>query len=314
MSCCFDLHLKSQHLASLIRPIDSLVTLDRIQQSPTSHKFQLLIAKYGSRRCTGYRDKIYGLLGLAGGEIVNLIVPDYSTSVSALYEQVTLKLIENDRDLDIFSHLCVQYMKPVGSMAIKLPSWVPDWTSKGRDERFIDLQIRLQSNDYYVAPARSLASIKFIRQGKIALRGMLFSSFAVGELQDTHFRYSRDIFDSWEDVAEITKQPSRLYANTTCTTYYDAYWQTLCCSIAPSRSNIDGSVTERTSNQSFHRSWYDTWRDWCKIYHEDQDKFSSLSTGFTGAEINAFSHFIRVSTQMRRLFISKRRDGRGSGL
>jgi hypothetical protein len=166
---------------------------------------------------------------------------------------------------------------------------------------------------YYKASARSSARIRSIKPGKIALRGMLFSSCAVFSKPNNGNRtYNYDVFKLWPDLAGITTHPNRSYANSSSTTYYDAYWQTLCSSILPDRSDLSGIRKLRTSNYSHQRSWYETWWNAYKtkkMTHWDTihaNAASSAPTNFdaTGADILAFGNFVHTATAMRKLFVS----------
>ncbi|KAN0106852.1 HET domain containing protein [Hyaloscypha variabilis] len=273
-SCCHD-QLGVFRRTHTFPYLEALHALYQIRQTRNIYKLQNLIASYRSRRCADPRDKIYGLLGLASGEEVNLIRPDYSIPTPEVYEQVSLRLIEKSRSLQILSQVYPRHMNPIGIETIKLPSWVPDWTSKGSYHQHIHLRIRLDRNHDYMASAGSFASIKSIKQGKIALRARLFSSFSVlSHAHDSEPYYNYDIFNEWETLARTTKQFDQLYADSASTTYYDAYWQTLCCSIAP------------------------------KIDLNDIP-LGSINSTFTVAQLKQFSEYVTASTKMRKLFISK---------
>ncbi len=270
------------------------------------HEFQDLISEYRYRLCTDTWDKIYGLLGLVGGQEVSLIRPDDSIPTSEVCEQVSLRLIEKSRSLQIFSQVYPRHMKPTGIEAIKLPSWVPDWTSQASYDQHLDLFIRQERNRDYMASARSFASIKTIEQGKIALRARLFSSFTVlSRAQDSDPYYDSDIFKEWENLARSAEQFDQLYTDAASTTYYDAFWQTLCCSITPSRADLDREV-ERTSNHSIHCSWYDKWWETYKTgTGNGETLLYSLNSEFAARDSWHFGASIRASVKTKKLFISK---------
>jgi Heterokaryon incompatibility protein (HET) len=71
------------------------------------------------------RDKVYGLLGMMDPRIATNILLDYSSSTIEVYASVAKTWIQQFSDLDILRH-----GNPWGSMAT--PSWVPDWTWRGR--------------------------------------------------------------------------------------------------------------------------------------------------------------------------------------
>ena len=78
------------------------------------------------RACKVAHDKIYSVLGLAGGQFREAILPDYSQPIETLFAQTARIYIETSGCLDIISHS--QHSKGQQNM----PSWVPDW---GRHER-----------------------------------------------------------------------------------------------------------------------------------------------------------------------------------
>jgi hypothetical protein len=305
-SCCYG-QLDVFRRSGIFPFLEALDTLHEARLRRNIHKLQDLISEYRLRGCADPRDKIYGLLGLASGKEVNLIRPDYSIPTPEVYEQVSLRLIEESRSLQILSQIYPRHMNPTGIETIKLPSWVPDWTSKGSYHQHIHFRIRLDRNRDYMASAGSFASIKSIKQGKIALRARLFSSFSVlSHAHDSKPYYNADIFNEWENLARTTKQFDQLYADSASTTYYDAYWQTLCCSIAPSCADLDNEV-ERTSDHSIHRFWYEDWLDTykSKTYLNHIPLGSGNSSAFTVAQLKHFSEYVIASTKMRKLFISK---------
>jgi hypothetical protein len=84
-SCCYT-HDTVLRKFEFLRPMDTLRGLEAGRLHRNLHKFQDLIAAYRYRRCADPRDKIYGLLGLASGQEVNLIAPDYSIPAPRVYE------------------------------------------------------------------------------------------------------------------------------------------------------------------------------------------------------------------------------------
>jgi hypothetical protein len=206
--------------------------------------------------------------------------------------------------LKLFSQLYPQW--EAGTVATRLTSWVPDWTSECNYNQFQAINIRFQLTDYYAASARSSARIRLIKQGKIALRGILFSSCAAFGRPNTGDLWSNfDVFELWPDLARITTDPNRSYANSSSTTYSNAYWHTLCASILPLQSALTGKVKVRTSNHSYGQAWYEAW--WNTYIVPDLNTSSSDATNpdITAAEIHAFGNFVYCATATRKLFISK---------
>jgi hypothetical protein len=80
-----------------------------------------LIQECRYRRSTDPRDKIYALLGLMGDPMSDLLLPDYSKSVSEVYSNVARYLITQIKSLD---PICGQQIQ---GRRGELPSWVPDF-------------------------------------------------------------------------------------------------------------------------------------------------------------------------------------------
>jgi hypothetical protein len=85
-------------------------------------------------RCRDPRDQIYGVMGMAAypyGAIgrsdpvdVKLSPPDYSKPVEEVYQETTVALIKEYRNLEILFHIGVPSMRTHSHM----PSWVIDWS------------------------------------------------------------------------------------------------------------------------------------------------------------------------------------------
>jgi hypothetical protein len=130
-TCCrgfFLKHLKQDDFWDLYEGMDTPYGLGMWRKKHYKRRLVFLLARFRSRFCLDPRDKVYGLLGLCSGDEKNLIVPDYSTPVSVVYEHATFKVIERSRSLEVFSQFCPRSIKNTGMLASKLPSWVPDWT------------------------------------------------------------------------------------------------------------------------------------------------------------------------------------------
>ncbi|KAF8854517.1 HET-domain-containing protein [Acephala macrosclerotiorum] len=305
MSCCYDLVERFNHIRMIQDPMSMLEMLDIARSYQTTFKIDDLLAYYRSRRCTDPRDKIYGLLGIIQSEEVNLIVPDYSSPVPIVYEQVALKLIEHSRSLNIFSQICSRSMKTNGVTNAGLPSWVPNWTSEGSHIQFVALADRLRNIGHYSASAGTSAHVKLVAQGKIVLRGTLIGSCGLlSEPNDSENEYNYDLFKGWRDL--VANKLGLLYANNISTTYDDVYWQTLCASII-SRTSDSGSFQDvRISNDSLQRFRYDDWWISYRNGHKDLNSKHQITSEVKKVrEILEFLGLVARSTKMRRLFISK---------
>ncbi|CAG8977013.1 hypothetical protein HYALB_00008871 [Hymenoscyphus albidus] len=80
-----------------------------------------LLRRFKDRKASDEKDKVYALLSLAQSK--TSIVPDYSLSVSRVFQNATLDIIKESGSLSVL----------IGDLGRKdrqdLPSWVPDWSS-----------------------------------------------------------------------------------------------------------------------------------------------------------------------------------------
>ena len=93
------------------------VLQDRYLNSQRSNMYRLLLL---SRTvfATDPRDKVYGLLGLMEESVAKLIEPDYTDTVTNVYNSFTLATIKGTGSLDILRHSAF-------TEGSSLPSWLP---------------------------------------------------------------------------------------------------------------------------------------------------------------------------------------------
>ncbi|KAH9218706.1 heterokaryon incompatibility protein-domain-containing protein [Leptodontidium sp. 2 PMI_412] len=308
-------HLKDNAFWDLLEGMDPLYHLGMWRNEHCDHRLVCLLAHFRSRFCLDPRDKVYGLLGLCISDEKNLVVPDYSLPASVVYEQATFKMIERSLSLEVFSQLCPRSIKSTGMLAGKLPSWVPDWTSEITSYDHAVLIVRQERAAFdFKASASTFTSARQQEQGKLSLNGILLDSIAVliiGQRQASHLRVTIDCFKEMRDLAGVEDFPDRLYGTKT-STYYDAFWQTLCSSILPSRSNLtENADAIRASDDLTQRSWHDAWWDWVLNLGTDDERADLVNAEFTGSELNAFDRSVGVSTCLRNFFLSKDKQWMG---
>ncbi|RDA87855.1 hypothetical protein CP532_2990 [Ophiocordyceps camponoti-leonardi (nom. inval.)] len=85
-----------------------------------------VLRQFGDRQATEPQDRIYALLGLSNEE--SRIMPDYSLSISEVFQNTVLHIIHRTQSLDVF-------LGDVGRKADQaFPSWVPDWSTAAQDD------------------------------------------------------------------------------------------------------------------------------------------------------------------------------------
>lgn len=304
-SCCRRFLWKENRHMSLWAPMALSDDLNTNRIEKDSQDLLRLLAKFRTRLCYDPRDKIYGLLGLCSPDERKQILPDYSVPVSVVYEQVALNTIERTRSLDVFSQ-AYRFLEGVEMATLELPSWVPDWTLEMTDYQHESLQIRQERNSDYKASSGRAASVKYVKEGRIALQGIILGVVAVLGLPNYEGRLTKEICNKWRDIARVGILPDRLYDKKTSTTYRDAFWQTLCCSVLPSRTSLpDYPQRIRACNTASDRSWYNAWWTWVSEFDAAENEIDLISSEYTGSEIHVFNGSVGSSTCLRRLFISR---------
>ncbi|CAE7206224.1 hypothetical protein P3342_011437 [Pyrenophora teres f. teres] len=124
---------------------------DPLVSAPTRDLLTLL---YMTRGCRSKdpRDKVYGLLGLVGERLQNLIAIDYSQSVEEVLTRTAAAIIICQEDLEVLAYASLS----LGSRhaANRLPTWVPDWTEH-RDDNTLHSQFQQPK----IGPWRSLEKL-----------------------------------------------------------------------------------------------------------------------------------------------------------
>jgi hypothetical protein len=88
---------------------------------------KLLQGGIASRKATGFRDYVYGVLGLATEIGEEPIIPDYSLSVQQVFTQTVAKILHDEDSLNFLGLNALGH-----NISLRLPSWVPDWSTHGR--------------------------------------------------------------------------------------------------------------------------------------------------------------------------------------
>lgn len=71
------------------------------------------------------KDKVFGVLGVLGGEVRKEFTVDYAKSVKDVYTDVVDFLLTTTNRLDV---ICEAIHFPVHTSSANLPTWVPDWS------------------------------------------------------------------------------------------------------------------------------------------------------------------------------------------
>ena len=110
-------HLPSVQLRELLSSYYDMMR--DLQGRPLSS----LISVTHLRECSDPRDKVYGILGISPPAFSMNIRPQYSLSVSAVYQEAFLIYLDRMQRLDLLEHC------NLAGRRIDSPSWVPDWST-----------------------------------------------------------------------------------------------------------------------------------------------------------------------------------------
>ena len=172
------------------------------------------ISLFASREVTDPRDKVYGLLGLAVGDEIGMVEPDYTSSLEEVFYAAALGSIKRNKNLDVLSYL-------VGERADQLPSFVPDWTHQ---PDFKEYRLRLNFLGLFSAATDTIARVKEVATGKLAVTGIL-----VDTILENPFPYEtwEEKFEKYQLLFYKGNSPKTIY-HPTGETRETAWWITLC--------------------------------------------------------------------------------------
>jgi hypothetical protein len=247
-SCCFGfLSLEGGRLARSVHfTLVAIYHLVAMRKAIDRPGIDAIMSLYRARECTDPRDKMFGFLGLMMGAQVNLITPDCSASVSQTFEQTTIQLIQHYQDLRILRCGLLR-SGPFKS----LPSWVPDWTSKGTYSNYRDIRLRADRLEFYNSTAGSCVSTHSLCTRRLVLLGRLLATVeSLGECYGKCPKPTRKIIrhgyiflDSIDTLAACiprleNQKMLRIAGSANTITSRDAFRQTLSAALVPAHSVI----------------------------------------------------------------------------
>ncbi|KAM3424451.1 hypothetical protein BST61_g6455 [Cercospora zeina] len=137
-----------------------------------------LLSTYRGYEATDPRDKVFALLGIASSQ--EGLVPDYTKSCEAVYQDVAATLLQQSPHLDLLAS-CQASPERNANNNNRRPSWVPDWSDLSRKPYKLSGNQNFESSDssneplrVFQASAASTAQVKIQEDNnKLRLQGFI---------------------------------------------------------------------------------------------------------------------------------------------
>lgn len=206
------------------------VTVAQMSRGSWQPLLQLLY-RHRPALATNPRDKIFALAGIASenGESDIGIVINYKVAVSKVYKEAASKMIRNNENLDILSHIA----NYTGIGDPDLPSWVPDWRTGGPSCPLVapvtDFNATLNSTTMPLFSFdESRIGLRGYQLDFVAIAGSLSRSTATRTLTIPYALWrhldSLQDLDEWDRICDA--HSNKIYS-TTGEAMLDVFWQTL---------------------------------------------------------------------------------------
>ncbi|KAL8386857.1 hypothetical protein RB595_010339 [Gaeumannomyces hyphopodioides] len=283
------------------------------------------------RDATDPRDKVYAFLGLCRAVQTGWV--DYSLSVEETYQAAARQCIAFTKRLDVlfYCHPAEGAQTSDGSRrrradaedrpALRLPSWVPDWTLRhrravsaaisGRDSMSLGRWAAYGAHRDAVLDARD-------PPGRLGVIGHCFDSIAaIGEACVTEFLFLG--LHGWRRLANVDRDPAAPYAGcrgqdegggSGSGTRLDAYWRTLCMGLSAADPEA-ASTANDAQNRMAHDYWWYT--ELCREKavavvpaRADADVEGGGNARMAAAAADTFGQHVLECTVGRAFFVSDR--------
>jgi hypothetical protein len=238
-------------ISEIYQAMNLVCALNEIRSLSTDLLEVMCDLKY--RQCFDPRDRIYGMLGIAQGPLIDtgLIQSDYSRSLKELYELVCVAFLTAYQSLDILS-----LVSTTPRTVENLPSFVPDWDSFVTSESILSAINRfwLVRGGHYCACPDVPANLHIASNGRGETYGVFFDRISrIGQSQSSfldHGSFYRDLLGPfYQDWVEVRDDPEFPYISRST-----AYWMTLCGGL------ISQFMTRHVLESDFHM--YEKWKAW----------------------------------------------------
>ena len=144
-SCCKRVRYENNmdRLWYCFETVATLIETITTRKTPADFGLLQFMSQFRNRESADPRDKVYGLLGLAFGEEVGFVEPDYTLSYEEVLQATVIASVNRTGTLQFLSHV-------YGPRDRHLPSFLPDWSMPIPDTDF-HLDRRVLVSRYYPA-------------------------------------------------------------------------------------------------------------------------------------------------------------------
>ena len=206
----------------------------------------IFLQRTRGRKTTDARDKIYGLLGLIHHLPNTLgLRPDYGRTAVQVYTDIAMRIIGNTDDLSV---LASHEHKDLSS---GLPTWVPNWTSTGSNQKpNFDYPIKAFTSQFRAGLSKRWTA-KLVDGYALEVTGLEVDT--VSQLATPLCRTQTDLnerFAEFEQIAGLTRDPFSSYKGNI--PLFDAFWRTMLDDVVYmiDRENIEERIIFIRANQS----------------------------------------------------------------
>ncbi len=220
-----DKHTVRNCLGKIYKGAVPLINLSNLP-TRTPDLLHILTGYVTGKQATDVRDRIFGLLALAGDVDADpnkdLIVPDYTLPARAVYIRTMAYLILSNTHLDAFNEIRPPFFKE-----LNLPSWVCDWSPTYSSLLSANYNIGSGSTTqlYDAGGSKQHTRSAFdIDAGNVTLEG--FTIDVVSEVFSTQDdEFVADAVSRWRNA--LADKMNNQYPHGNSTTVKEAFWRTI---------------------------------------------------------------------------------------
>ena len=108
---------------------ERIVLISKMIQEDVYSTFGELMNRTQQCKCSDPRDRVYGVLNMLAPRERNAeIKPDYTKTVSQVYRDAVLSIVNHTGEIELLGHCEMQEQPLEESDSLRFPSWVPNWT------------------------------------------------------------------------------------------------------------------------------------------------------------------------------------------